>query len=453
MPHRSLAVGLTVPTTGHPSAGRWFDRRPVLALLTVLALALAIDGVRIWQEPPTATSGETAHTWPIALHLAHGRGYTACFPSYFPLCRSGDAQTAQREPLPVLVFAGLALLTGDSLLAAAIFNVGVRLAALLAIYWLTGMVAGRRAALLAAALWAAYLPAIKLVDSISGDLFAAPWAALALGMLVRAQRRGRWRDWAAAGVCAGLGALSRSALLVLAPVCAAGALHWAWRAWAAGERAPLRLLRPAALVVLAAGLTIAPWAVRNAVAFGRPIVGSTLVGYNLFRENYQLHSRNYLHYVDEPEATRAVARLMARQRTLRGTENEAQVDWLYTRAALHVIEDNPRRYLWLTAYRGLMLWFDVGVDPTDRTGTAGMGLAVVAEQAALLVMAGLGLWARWRQMWPLALSIAAICALYMAVIGMVRFLVPVMPLTIALSAAGACWTAARLGWMPAGDAP
>lgn len=427
------------PAPSRPSASRRSNRRLLLALLLILALALALDAFRIWQEPPTPTSGETAHTWPIVLHLAHGQGYTACFHVYFPFCGPGNAETAQREPLPVLVFVGVAHLTSDSLLAAAIVNIAVHLATLLASFWLTLLLADRRAALLAAALWAVYLPGVKLVESISGDLFAALWVTLAVALCLRAQRRSRWYDWVGVGLCVGCAVLSRAAALVLVPVVAGGELLRLGRAWRAGAGPRIAVARSLGLFLLSVCLTLAPWVARNAVVFGRPIVGSTLIGYNLYRENYQLHSRNFLHYVDAPEASRAVERLLTRRQDLRGTENEAQMDAVYMNAGLHVIEDNPRRYLVLTAYRGLMLWFDLGVDPSDRTGTGLLGELVLLEQVALLFTAALGFLAHWRRAWLLVVSIAGVCALYMVVNSMVRYLVPVMPLTIALSAIGMRW--------------
>ena len=159
---------------------------PVLIVILVAALFLAL--ARIWVQPPTTTSGETGHTWPIVVNLLHGRGYSLCLPQFFPFCPAENQLTAQREPLPVLVFAGVGFLTHSSLVAASLVNVLIYLATLLATFWLAHLITNRFTALVAAALWALYIPALKLLTSISGDLMAALWTVLAVIALVYARR-------------------------------------------------------------------------------------------------------------------------------------------------------------------------------------------------------------------------------------------------------------------------
>lgn len=424
------------PNSCNTSAEDKDSRTARIGLLAIVGAALLLALVRIWAQPPTLATGETAHTWPIVENLVGGRGYSACFPQYFPFCNNVNQATAQREPVPVLIFAGVALLSHSSLVVASLVNVVVYLATLIAIFWLARLFTNRFASLLAAAFWALYFPAIKLITSISGDLMGSLWTVLAVLLMVYALRRGRWYYWVGAGVCVGCDALSRSALVILAPMFIVGVVCYRYRYKKSYSLSRRALIGKLCVFALAVGLTLAPWLVRNAYVFGRPVLSSTLSGYNLYRQNYQLTSPHFLHYVDGPEAQVAIDRLIARQLQLRGTENEAQFDAIYMHAATNIIFWHRHRYLMLTAYRGLMLWFDIGIPLSDQTGTGSFALIARVEQGLLLALAVFGVHGRWKQMWPLVLSIVAVSLSYMAVNAMMRYMVPIMPLTIVLSAIG-----------------
>jgi hypothetical protein len=60
----------------------------------------------------------------------------------------------------------------------------------------------------------------------------------------------------------------------------------------------------------------------------------------------------------------------------------------------------------------------------------------MAEQAVLLALALLGAWRLTVVGLPLSASIVAVTLAHMAVISQLRFVVPVMPLTMTLGAAG-----------------
>src|SRR5262249_61997465 len=93
-------------------------------LLGLLLLgSLVVDLGWLAAHPPGPDSGETAHWWPIIQNVAHGRGYVACFPEYFPSCHGKDWPTAAREPIPVLAFAAVASVTHESLWAASLLEV------------------------------------------------------------------------------------------------------------------------------------------------------------------------------------------------------------------------------------------------------------------------------------------------------------------------------------------
>jgi 4-amino-4-deoxy-L-arabinose transferase-like glycosyltransferase len=142
---------------------------------------------------------------------------------------------------------------------------------------LAAMLWGRRVGLIALGLAAVYIPLVL----VSGTLVSEPlYVAFVLGAICAVlhwRRHGGGGMLPAAGVLAGLAALTRSngiVVLLAVPVLAAAV---------GGHRRGLLRLRSAALVLVCAGLTVAPWMIRNAVVLGEmaPIStesGGTLVG-------------------------------------------------------------------------------------------------------------------------------------------------------------------------------
>ena len=139
------------------------------------------------------------------------------------------------------------------------------------------MVWGRRVGLIALGLAAVYIPFVL----VSGVVISEPlYTALMLGAICAVLR---WRSHggvamlAAAGVLAGLTALTRAnGVIVLAGVAALAVCRGDPRSWVRRLRAPL-------LVMAVGVLTIVPWTIRNAVVMGGflPISaesGPTLVG-------------------------------------------------------------------------------------------------------------------------------------------------------------------------------
>lgn len=408
-------------------SGRVFGMRHPLILLVVLGMA--VNAVWLLAHPPALTSGETAHWWPIVLNVAHGRGYAACFPEYFPNCTSPDRPTLSREPAPVLIFAAVARLSGDSLKAASWFEALIHLGVLVALFLLARHLIGPRAAVLAGLLWIAYLPSLKLIPQVSGDLLAALGIVAGLHFFLRALATGRIRFDLGAGLSLGLAALSRSACLLLIPLLVAVALIV--EPGSLGKR-----LRSAGIFIAAGCLLILPWVVRNYEVFGRPQAGSTLTGYNLYRENYMLPSDHYLRFVAGEEGGRALTALLAKHwKDLKGTEDEMEMDAIYRKEALSIIRHWPLRYALLSAYRFLLLWFGWGYLEAYGAHPLIADYLVMAAQGIFLLLALGGIYVLRRKAWPLFVSVAGVCLLYMAVIAQLRFLVPVMPLVMVLSAA------------------
>jgi hypothetical protein len=427
---------------------RWFavlgataDSHPYLFLGLIAGLALVINIISLIVRPPTTELGQpqlgqTYRWWPLILNLINGRGYLLCIQSYFPFCGPGNEITASLEPVPVLFFGGIALLTHQSLFAAALAEVGINLVILLTTFWMTRLLVNTRAALAAALLWAAYIPAIKLVSQISGDLLGACLLTLGIFFFLRARDSQRWWDFLLSGIALGLAIQSRSALLVVIPGLWAGLLVEGWAKnrdrWA-GLAKNIRLGIFISAIVFS---TMLPWLVRNSLVFGSSVVGMSLTGYVLYRQNYMLGTDNYLRVVGSEEAYGVVRSLVARRPDLSRALNEVQMDGVYRAEALKIITAYPARYVLLSTYRFLPLWFNWKVDEAYGDQTPLLAYAIMLEQFFLLAFALFGVWKMRQRSWPLWVSIIFVSAAYMAVNGQIRYLVPVMPFVISLGMAG-----------------
>jgi hypothetical protein len=195
-------------------------------------------------------------------------------------------------------------------------------------------------------------------------------------------------------------------------------------------------VRPASIIGLAVLALLGPWVARNAVALGRPVIGSTLTGYNLYRNNYMLATDNYLRFVGPDEGEAAIKALIAQRPDLRGTENEAQMEAVYRTEALHLIAANPVQYALLSVYRFLPLWFNWQFREAYGEHSRAVDYVMMAQQAFLLITALLGLRGNGSQAWPLAAGAVFFSLAHMAVVAQMRFVIPVMPMVTSLSAAG-----------------
>jgi hypothetical protein len=202
------------------------------------------------------------------------------------------------------------------------------------------------------------------------------------------------------------------------------------------RRQIISTIRPALLIAGLVLLIMAPWLIRNKLALGRTILGSSLTGYNIYRHNYMIGQDHYFRYVGPEEGAQAIADLIARHPDLDGDENEAQMDLIYRKEALQVIKAHPERYMALSAYRILALWFDWKIAEAYGHPTNRYGYTIMVLQAVLLVLAFVGSRKNAGQTWPLWGSILAMSAVYMAVDTRLLYVMPVMPLVIGLSAVG-----------------
>ncbi len=202
-----------------------------------------------------------------AVNVIEGHGYTR-FDN-----QGGDSGL---PPLYPFFLAGVYKVLGRDPIAVAIVQIGLDVLTVLLLFWIGRRVAGAAVGLLAAAFYGAYpyLLYQNLTLNDTGLFIFLLTAGIAAAYKARDTRDWRWAM--ALGIACGLGALTKTLIVLVLPPLAL----WWWRAL--GLRRAV-ILGAASGIALA--LVIAPWAVRNTRLHGELVLISTNAGSNLHQGN------------------------------------------------------------------------------------------------------------------------------------------------------------------------
>jgi hypothetical protein len=204
--------------------------------------------------------------------------------------------------------------------------------------------------------------------------------------------------------------------------------------------------RLALCAVLGTAVTVAPWAIRNWMVFGRPIITTTHGGYTLLLVHNPVYYREVVEQAwgtawpsESLTAWQASLETALRADGVPPFDEVARDRWMY-RQAWRNIADDPGlavRAGWTLLGR---FWGVMPLNTPERSlPTAlrwGIGLFYVAEFLAM----GLGLWrltrAEWPRWWPLvALIVSFTCVHYLYWADM-RMRAPLVPAIALLAARG-----------------
>lgn len=299
------------------------------------------------------------HWLTIAQNLLAGRGYSEhALLTYFPV--SGFHPTAARGPVPVFVLASLLCIPLKH--DAALFIFSWCFSSMTAVFlYLFGLriFSSEWKALAAAFLFCFYLPEVRLSTLYAGASESLFGLLLILYFMAAARslETGR-KAWAFGSGCVmGLLALSKPVVL-LSP-----SIYAVWMLFKYRTKAlPSLICFTAALF-----LCLAPWAARNFRVFGKPVLASTLGGYNLLRHNFNIRENRYqLNTAEDfkPEADRVIRASGKKLNEL----NETELDGLFMREARRIIQQYPFRYLKLCAIRAGWLWYKIGAEAQPYLG-------------------------------------------------------------------------------------
>ena len=360
--------------------GRWgWAPLAVLGLALAVRVALLVGTVHL----PLANDPADYHRLAVSLAGGHGFGTTVVAP--------GGGPTAFRPPLWPLFLAGIYAVVGNHVVVARAVEIVLGLLTVA----LVGALAfrletstgrdGRRTALLAMVLAAVYPPLLLAGGSLLSESLSLP---LELGSLLAAwvasgaRRPMRW--CALAGLLCGLDILCRpdSFVLLVPAVLLAGRRPPADERRARWQAAAVR----AAVLVGAAGLTVTPWLVRDAVVMGRFVPVTTqggLVASGTYNDT-SAHDPVY------PAAWRPTSDVPEYRHLLRGTE--VQEESALRAASLHYIRAHPAYPLRVAGWN-LVRLFDLDglVDARASWGANGFSPGVAdLDTFGLLALTVLG---------------------------------------------------------------
>jgi hypothetical protein len=412
------------------SENGWVTSHESYFLMGVILLAVALAFVHSVIFPTVNSSNRSDSPWVIAQNLVQNKGLTACNNDYFPFCKTSDQQTAMRGPVPILLFAA-AMWIFPSPFSGILVETLLYLGTLLVIVAVLKKF-DNRAAQLGALIWAIDLPVLRQMADDHGEMSAALFISIGMLFFQNGITDRRMRNWVLSGLSFGVAALCLPVFLGVAIGMGVGiALLLTLKP--DGNRSILKRLKPALGFTLATVFVIVPWVVRNQMAFGRPVLGTTLIGYNLYRHNSIVEASNFQpHYVGPAEAALEIEKLIANSR-LTGPKNEAQMDSFYFNNGLHIILQHPANYIKLSLYRFLPLWFDTGVKAAYGQPSDPLDNLIFFMQLVLLVAIAIGIVRMRGRIWPYLLAAALFCGAYMAVDSQQSYLVGIMPMLIIMA--------------------
>ena len=351
--------------------------------------------------------------------------------------------TSIRPPLyPAFVAAVWSVAPARSYQSVRVAQIGLSLLTVWLLFWTAGRLFDPRVGLVAAAIWCLYpsflyANVLMLTEVLFTTFLVAAWACS-----VAALQKGRGIGWAlAAGICVGLGALTRSVLwplpLVLAPVVAL----LANRSWA--ERAGIGVA-----VVLGYLIVVAPWAIRNTRLQQTFVVVDTMGGLNLRMGNfeYTLEDRMWDGVSLKGEQSWSYQMIVEHPEAHDWTEGQRE-KWARERASeymkAHPVTTIRRSVLKFADFWGLereyIAALSAGKYDPPRWFKAVSTVAVLAVYVSVACLCCAGLfgvpWNDWRVHVPGLLLALWICGIHSVVFGHSRYHLPLIPIVTAYAAA------------------
>jgi len=250
-----------------------------LWLIVVAGLVLRVAAVLAFPHVP---EGDEQAYLSMASNLVHGQGIVDFMGN----------RAMYNVGYPLFLLAPIFQVFGENLLLVRLLQVvlgGVSIVLCHAIAREAG--AGRLGRLLAAALWASYLPAALYVVYLQKENLLTPLLLAGLWLALLLARRPSYRLAAACGAVFGLIALTGNAGLALL-----GAAGLALLLTPAGLSQTLRQLALALATLL---LVAGPWMWRNAEVLGSPVL-NTNGGFNLYLGNNPAATGMYMSIGDTP---------------------------------------------------------------------------------------------------------------------------------------------------------
>lgn len=289
----------------------------------------------------------------IARNLSAGRGYSEhSLLTYFPVDKL--IPTAARSPIPVFILSSFLLFFNRPTLVLFMYSWMLSAATAVLLFLLAKRVfKSNRWGFGAAFLYCFYLPEMN-ISSAYASASEGVFTLFLMGYFFTALTgyETNSRLWiSSAALLLALAGLSR-------PIVAFFPLLYGVLMIGRYRKKALLSMGCFCVVFL---ICLSPWAIRNQIVFGKPVLTSTLGGYNLLRHNFGIQSEDYRLKTAEDFAPFAQSVITAAGYDFKSI-TEVQADKVFTREAFRIIRKYPYRYLKLSVRRMLWLWYKIGAE-------------------------------------------------------------------------------------------
>jgi hypothetical protein len=374
-----------------------------LFLIVAAGVLIRFAAIAIFEHKPD--SDELAYL-SMALNLVNGSG----------IIDSMGNHAMYNVGYPFFILAPVFSIFGEDLFAARVVNALLGGLAIVLCHALASEAgAGKTGRLLAAALWAVYLPSSVYAVYLAKENLMIPMILGVMWCALRLLNSPSYQTAAGCGLLLGLLALTgNAALSLVAAVMLALTLT---------NRGPLAKVLLSLIVILCAMLVASPWMIRNARVLGAPVL-NTNGGFNLYLGNNPAATGMFVSIADTPrgetwEALRQKGEMHASE-----TLKTEAIAW---------IKEHPSEFVFLAFRKAAYFWappFHAGKGESSRAEAAvrfvwGIQFVLlIAGAIATLFIANL----RSYRMSVLWLAIAGYTAVHMLFYVIFRYREPIMPL-------------------------
>lgn len=413
-------------------------------LLLVMALALSVRLAWVVTLPPALVWPDEQEFVTIARHLAASDGYVSA--SY------------RANPVLPLYLAGVFRVFGESYLAARVGQAIVGALTCVVIAATATRLLGAQVGFVSGLLLAIYLPQVYLSGVFYAECLFTFLIAVTVHCAVRSRAgRDAWPWLLATGTSFALSALTRPIFLAYLPFLAA-ALVLPNRADGVDRDSLARRLAMGAALVVATGVVLLPWTLRNYFVLGRPVVVSTGFGTKLWQGNNegavgdaddrelspdQEVWKARVATLPAPERAVVAARYRDAERRIAALQAEsgdlyAATDAVLGPLAVEFIRSHPLRTLELFVRKlgTLLLPFSKTLITNGDT-TIRNRLLATAAYLPILALALVGFWrsrGRTVQLWIVYGLLGSIAAAYAVLTACTRFRLPLDPYLVIFAA-------------------
>jgi 4-amino-4-deoxy-L-arabinose transferase-like glycosyltransferase len=415
------------------------ERRTWLLVATILGVALVARVALVLATRDLRLVDDPADYHRLALNVARGHGFGDTVLS------AGGGATAFRAPLYPFLLGAFYDVFGVSVTAARLVQAVIGTGTVALIGLLAFRLFGQRIGIIAAAMAAVYPPLILSGGSLLTESIATPLMLGAILLALEHRRRGGLRWAVASGVATGLAVLTReNSFLLLVPL--------ALLVWDGRRRWSARALVAPVTVLIAAGVVVAPWTIRNAVTMDALIPVTDSAGYvwgGVYNEVSDHNPRFPAAFVP-PSAVPTFAPLFAD----RSLDENALADALQARAKEYA-RAHPT-YVGKVVFWNTYRLFDLGGTGFARVVGASLGFSARLSDLAVfswylvaaLAVVGLFVAPLRRTPWALWLAPVLFWATTVLALGTFRYRAPLEPFILCLAACGLATAFERVGRRP-----